>query len=155
MRYSDIAGIEPFKKCLSAIRNGEKGSLKLENLGLTDESLDALLNSFLPQLEKPEMVTEICLSGNRLTVLPEIICKLPEIDFIRADHNQLIGIPDDIGNLSKLEYLELGRNKLKTIPESTGTLKSLRELELHYNRLSSLPDSLSALSNLLTRQYLY
>ena len=50
-------------------------------------------------------------------------------------------LPESLGQLTNLETLELSGNGLSVLPESLGQLTNLEELNLSGNGLSVLPES--------------
>jgi len=57
-------------------------------------------------------------------------------------------VPESIGNLENLNELLLESAQLTTLPASVGKLTKLRGIQCDDNRLQSLPKSMSNLSNL-------
>jgi leucine-rich repeat protein SHOC2 len=95
-----------------------------------------------------ERESELLLTGNQLTNLPESIGSLSSLNLLYLSHNQLTSLPESIGNLSNLTWLKLGKNKLTSLPESIGSLSNLTNLYLENNQLTRLPESIGNLSNL-------
>jgi leucine-rich repeat protein SHOC2 len=95
-----------------------------------------------------ERASELLLTGNQLTSLPESIGSLYSLNLLYLSHNQLTSLPESIGNLSNLTWLKLGKNKLTSLPESIGSLSNLTNLYLEDNQLTSLPESVGNLYNL-------
>jgi Leucine-rich repeat (LRR) protein len=56
-------------------------------------------------------LTELCLTHNRLTALPEAIGQLTGLETLRLDNNQLTALPDSIVGLTNLTYLRLDNNR--------------------------------------------
>ncbi|MGE8712175.1 leucine-rich repeat domain-containing protein, partial [Leptospira interrogans] len=52
-------------------------------------------------------------------------------------YNQLTILPNEIGQLKNLQVLELNNNQLTTLSKEIGQLKNLKRLELDNNQLSS------------------
>jgi Leucine-rich repeat (LRR) protein len=51
--------------------------------------------------------------------------------------NNISIIPNEIGNLTNLEKIELYDNKIEFIPSEIGNLTNLQELHLSYNKIKS------------------
>lgn len=83
-----------------------------------------------------------------LSVIPDSIRLIKNLEVLKLDHNELEELPEAIGDLDKLEWLILNNNKIKTLSESVGRLKSLKELRLNDNKLKELPDSIGNLKSL-------
>jgi Leucine-rich repeat (LRR) protein len=99
-------------------------------------------------------MTELSLSRNQLTTLPESIGELVNLTYLNLYHNQLQVIPESIGKLVNLTYLDLSYNQLTALPEPIGNLINLTNLYLHDNQLTLLPESIGKLVN-LRHLYLY
>ncbi|MCO5552601.1 hypothetical protein L7F22_006115 [Adiantum nelumboides] len=121
---------------------------------------------------KMTWLTELNLSGNRLTTLPDSVRDLVPLVVLDVSLNQLIVLPEGIGQLTCLKTLILDNNKieelphtigqcaalvelrasfnqLKALPESTGKLMQLRSLDVHFNKLSSLPTTIASMASLV------
>jgi hypothetical protein len=70
---------------------------------------------------------------------------LKELDVSRTG---ITMIPEAIGGMSQLERLILSENKIQVLPESIGLLSNLKTLYLFHNQLTSLPQSLSDMKQL-------
>ena len=95
------------------------------------------------------LITDLDLSHNELTSLPEWIHQLSNLERLHLNHNQLTSLPRSIGQLSKLKKLNLDHNQLTSLPESIGQLSHLKFLTLRHNGLTSLPESVGQLSSLV------
>ncbi|MCD4723637.1 MAG: GTP-binding protein, partial [Bacteroidales bacterium] len=94
-------------------------------------------------------LTDLGLSGNQLSSLPESISMLTSLTDINLSYNQLSSLPESISMLTSLTYLMLSNNQLSSLPESISKLTSLTNLDLTQNQLSSLPESISKLTSLI------
>ena len=80
---------------------------------------------------------------HNITILPESVGNLSELQQLRLQNNNLSLIPSSIGNLSELNTLKVYLNpNLETIPDEIGQLTNLDTLKIHFNHLNSLPESL-------------
>jgi hypothetical protein len=94
--------------------------------------------------------TELDLSGQGLTELPEGIGRLTNLENLYLYDNELRSLPDSFGRLTKLYEVDLARNELRSLPDSFGRLTNLWTLHLDGNELRSLPDSFGRLTKLTT-----
>ncbi|XP_077585657.1 leucine-rich repeat-containing protein 18 [Stigmatopora nigra] len=101
---------------------------------------------------KPNGLRRLTLSNMGITIFPQCIFKLTNMDELDLSRNQIDKIPDNIGKLPSLRWLDLHSNNLESVPESIGKLAGLTYLNLSNNRLTSsgLPTSLASLTNLTT-----
>ena len=82
-------------------------------------------------------LTELNLHGNDLSVLPDSIQNLVNLDRLCLWDNRLTHLPEWIGNLTNLTSLDLSVNQLTCLPDSIKNLKNLDYLCLYWNELSS------------------
>lgn len=93
------------------------------NLHQVDEPIPAQLK------EKPpicETLTDLDLSQNKLSVLPDEICNLVSLVRLKLDRNRLAGLPLLFSQLFKLEKLTVSYNFLKALPPNMGAMKNLK-----------------------------
>ena len=94
--------------------------------------------------------TELYLSHNQLTSLPDAIAQLRNLTTLDLRFNELTWLPDAIGELHNLTTLSLGYNQLTSLPNAIGQLHDLTRVELSHNQLTSLPDAIGQLHDLTT-----
>jgi internalin A len=92
--------------------------------------------------------TELDLSGNQLTALPESLGQLTQLQSLDLSRNQLTALPESLGQLTQLQKLCLYDNQLATLPESLGQLTQLRRLGLSRNQLTAVPKWIGNFTNL-------
>mgnify|MGYP001187658034 CR=1 FL=1 len=95
-------------------------------------------------------LTELDLSGNKLTQLPPEIKELKNLTTLYLSFNQLTQLPPEITELKNLTTLILFENQLTQIPPEIAELKNLTRLVLSGNQLTQLPPEITELKNLTT-----
>jgi hypothetical protein len=94
-------------------------------------------------LHKAPHLTHICLTKNRITVLPECIFAIRTLVHLNLANNDMEELPVQIGELVHLQYLDLNRNRLAELPSTIGALKELESLMLWGNQnLRELPSTI-------------
>lgn len=94
-------------------------------------------------------LTELDISGLRISVFPEWLCSLKQLQRLRADHNRFDKLPESFCRLTNLKALYLNHNKISKLPLLIGNLKPLKILQLKNNQLLRLPNSFGKLKNLV------
>jgi internalin A len=84
----------------------------------------------------------------KLTMVPESLGQLTQLQSLDLSNNKLTALPDSLGQLRQLQSLSLNNNKLTALPDSLGELSQLGELWLYNNQLAALPESLGRLTKL-------
>ena len=92
------------------------------------------ISFLLTQSEIPKG-TQLDLSNNLLTWLPENFPTLTHLIHLDLSKNQLTELPEYFGQLKNLRHLDLYSNQLTRLPPSFSQLKSLKWLDLKNNRL--------------------
>ncbi len=83
-----------------------------------------------------------------LTVFPESITQLTNLQYLNLNANRIPKLPDSISQLTKLEVLNLEENPLGVLPESITKLRNLQKLNLRETGLFILPSSIEQLKNI-------
>ncbi|XP_036152931.1 leucine-rich repeat serine/threonine-protein kinase 2 isoform X1 [Myotis myotis] len=139
------------------------------------ESFSARMNSLAAMPFLPSSMTNIKLSQNRFTCVPEAILNLPHLRSLDMSSNEIKYLPSPVHwkslNLrellfshnqisildlsekahawSRIEKLHLSHNKLKEIPPEIGCLENLTSLDVSYNlELRSFPNEMGKLSKI-------
>ena len=68
-----------------------------------------------------------------MTVLPETLGQLTNLQKLNLDYNQLTELPNSIGQLNNLQILKLDDNKLIKLPDTLYQLTNLHTLNLQGN----------------------
>ncbi|CAH1421461.1 unnamed protein product [Lactuca virosa] len=130
--------LETFSRSLCGLR-------RLRKLELKASFVEAIKD--IDQLESLE---ELILLSTKTNHLPDSICKLKHLKFLKlVDLRLLERLPEDLGQLQCLEELSLLSIDIKHLPHSICNLKHLKSLELRYCLLlETLPDDLHQLESL-------
>jgi Leucine-rich repeat (LRR) protein len=83
--------------------------------------------------------------STKILIIFEILGNLKSLTELGLSSNQLTTVPDALDNLKNLTQLGLGSNQLTTVPDALGNLKSLTVLNLGSNQLTTVPDALGNL----------
>ncbi len=95
-----------------------------------------------------EKLTQLDISGNKLTSLPFGISKLKNLIQLDISGNKLTYLPSEISKLKNLKELGISENKLISLPPGISELKNLTQLDISRNQLTSLPPEIKELTNL-------
>jgi len=87
------------------------------------------------------IVTELNLSYQNLTSIPEYIFKMKNLEILKLDNNLISTVPSAIANLSHLKVLILSSNKIQELPRELAEMKSLQKLDVSWNDLKTLPSN--------------
>jgi Leucine-rich repeat (LRR) protein len=93
-------------------------------------------------------LTELFIDDDRLTVLPNSIGALTQLQCLGLSCNSLTHVPETIIGLEQLIELTVWSESLTVLPDSISKLKRLKELQLDCKHLTHLPNSLECLKNL-------
>ncbi|KAF4039180.1 Leucine rich repeat [Phytophthora infestans] len=131
------------------------GNMKnLRALNLSDNLLrDASFMGSDDLWSQLEVLTDLRLSGNKLTSLPSALVAIPNLEILDLSRNMVRSIRGEVVNLwkgrSRLVTLDLYANALLTLPEEIHVLfGTLRRLLLHQNQLARLPSTIRELIRL-------
>ncbi|KAI0226942.1 hypothetical protein LSAT2_022644 [Lamellibrachia satsuma] len=92
---------------------------------------------------------ELDLSLSNLSVVPvKELATIPRATNLDLSCNQLSIIPEDFCKLMHLVSIDLSKNQLKELPSNFGALRKLQRLDLFSNNLTSLPLSLCYMKQL-------
>ncbi len=93
--------------------------------------------------------TKLDLSWMELTVLPEEIGRLNNLQILVLSDNELERLPEELAELSNLDFLDLRSNMLETLPEWLAQMPNLRFFFINNNPIKEPPPEL--LGTALTR----
>ncbi|WP_230968440.1 COR domain-containing protein, partial [Nostoc sp. WHI] len=95
-------------------------------------------------------LTQLDLSGNQITQIPEAITNLTNLTRFHIGGNKITQIPEAIANLTNLTQLDLSGNQITQIPEAIANLTNLTQLDLSYNQITQIPEAIESLLKLET-----
>jgi Leucine-rich repeat (LRR) protein len=140
-----------------------------------DLELSAVEANLAVHVIRPELITTLNLSGNRLEKVPMIIDLFYNLQILDVSQNYLSGLPEGLNNLKNLatligsnnrlnvesfskdfgismsgslKVLSLGGNELTCIPTQVLEMSQLRSLYLGSNRITELTKDICRLENL-------
>lgn len=93
-------------------------------------------------------LVELDLTNNQLSVVPEEIVNLSNLDRIYLGNNNFTEIPDYIRDLTKLTVFSARDNQLTEIPECLVNLPIIRNIFLQGNQITVIPDYISQVGSL-------
>ncbi|WP_201555536.1 leucine-rich repeat domain-containing protein [Psychrobacter sp. 72-O-c] len=93
-------------------------------------------------------LTELFIDNDHLTVLPDSIGALTQLQSLGLRCNSLTHLPETLTGLEQLTNLTVWSESLTVLPNAISKLKSLKELYLDCKHLTQLPNSLECLKNL-------
>lgn len=146
---SDLAklsgGLDLSNKSI-AKTDGLQYCINITDLNLTGNKLTTLPSSITGMTN----LQSIVLDGNKFTSMPDALFTMPKITSVSMAGNQIAKIPDKINTLTALVTLNLSNNKLDTISANIGKCTGLKNLDLSGNsfRLKSIPRDICLLPNL-------
>jgi len=98
---------------------------------------------------KVQGLTNLDLSRNKLSVIPDSISLIRDLTVLTATHNVIASVSDKISRLTCLKTLRLSHNKeLFCLPESLVTCTSLTEISLAYCGFRSSPVEICGCGNI-------
>lgn len=101
------------------------------------------LRTLLNEIKEELIFSEIDLTHQELTLIPEELNLIQGVETIKLAFNNIREIPPHFGaHWTKLKELHLNDNKIQEIPEDFGmTWKEIHKLFLFSNKISSLPSN--------------
>ncbi|CAB3237093.1 unnamed protein product [Arctia plantaginis] len=99
-------------------------------------------------LQLSDTLRSLDLSKNRLTSLPNDICKFKLLKQLKLDANKIESLPNSMSDMRKLEMLNVSNNLITCLPETFAKLNNLKQVYLNHNRLKLFPEQLLGLHNL-------
>ncbi|GAX80447.1 hypothetical protein CEUSTIGMA_g7886.t1 [Chlamydomonas eustigma] len=134
--------IDVVEERLMEARRSYKLSLGYAGITMLPAGFVEMVKKFNPN------ITELELSSNNLSELPDDIEDLRYLRTLRLKYNQFKRIPAVVTRLPQMLVLEVSGNQISAVGESIGNMSLLRELDLSGNMISRVSDALCTLSKL-------
>lgn len=129
----------------STIPSTIKNLKKLEDLDIDIKSYGLQSKMVIPD-EIGELSSLKTLKIYAVSLVPDAICSLSNLEFLNLRSCGNTELPNDLGNLLKLKKLQIeGFVNVRTIPASIGNLKNLEELIINHFRNAYTKSQLSGL----------
>ncbi|XP_043786589.1 leucine-rich repeat-containing protein 40-like [Apis laboriosa] len=117
-------------------------------LSLTGQNLTEIPQEVLENACKADVGT-VDLSRNNFSTLPDELHIITKVTDLKLTSNQLTHIPEWICEKYKyLQILDLSKNYLESLPSNIGLLKYLQELNISFNRYKEIPESIYDVNSL-------
>ncbi|XP_062873128.1 volume-regulated anion channel subunit LRRC8D [Trichomycterus rosablanca] len=91
----------------------------------------------------------LCLSYNKMEVLPASLFYLPKLRYLELSHNSISSIPVEVGLLQNLQHFAITGNKLEVLPKQLFRCTKLKVLCLGNNCITVMPESVGQLTQLV------
>ena len=88
---------------------------------------------------KPEKNGKPKLFTNNISILPDFIYSMKNIEYLDLSDNKIKEIGNDIRFLKKMKTLNLKNNNIEVLPKSITNLKSLEFFDITGNPIKKLP----------------
>ncbi|TGM52779.1 leucine-rich repeat domain-containing protein [Leptospira adleri] len=116
-------------------------------LGTCKKNTEEILNEANANADS---IAVLDLGMQKLTSIPEGVCKFPNLKRLDLRLNSLASLPDSLGDCKSVEQLNVFGNDLKTFPSALSKLKNLKVLLAGNNDLTNLPSELLFLPEIKT-----
>ncbi|GAB4818031.1 hypothetical protein N2152v2_005077 [Parachlorella kessleri] len=144
---NQLAALPPALAQLSALQRLRLSHNAL-GVGVGDGGSEAEQQGVWGPLMALTQLVVLNLDHNRLTVVPEGISRLVNLEKLALGDNQIGSLPVDMGRLTSMRALSLSQNQLTALPAELGQCSRLEELDLFRNQIQELPLSLGLLLHL-------
>ncbi|CAG8562928.1 1269_t:CDS:10 [Gigaspora margarita] len=126
------------------LKDLEHGSLEMIR-ELTNLQVENNLLEILPK--KLPKLSIMNVANNLFKEFPQVICNIVTLSELDLSYNEITSIPEEIGKLVHLKKLFLIGNLIDKLPESFQNLTSLQELDIRRNKITNL-NTISLIPNL-------
>ncbi|XP_005385317.1 PREDICTED: leucine-rich repeat-containing protein 40 isoform X3 [Chinchilla lanigera] len=102
-------------------------------------------------VELKEMVSDVNLSFNKLSLVSLELCMLQKLTFVDLRNNFLHSLPEEMKSLIRLQTINLSFNRFKVLPEVLYDIPALETILISNNQVGSLsPQKIKVMENLMT-----
>jgi internalin A len=113
-------------------------------IDLTNKSISIIPNSVFAMKELETLI----LDDNSIELIPDDICELTKLKELSINNNKITKISKNIAKLTKLETLSIAGNSLDELPIQIFNILNLKNLFCYDNKLSQLNKEIKKLTNL-------
>lgn len=103
-----------------------------------------------PDVEQADIVSELLLQHNRITILPRCICDFQNLTTLNISNNGMTYLSPELCRLTKLKTLVARNNYFENVslPKELALMQSLEVVNLSGNQLTEFPKQLTQLPRL-------
>nr|KAF6379222.1 leucine rich repeat containing 40 [Myotis myotis] len=102
-------------------------------------------------IELKEMVSDVNLGFNKLSLISLELCMLQKLSFLDLRNNFLNSLPEEMESLIRLQTINLSFNRFKILPEVLYRISTLETILISNNQVGSVnPEKLKIMENLVT-----
>ncbi|XP_051051728.1 leucine-rich repeat-containing protein 40 isoform X2 [Phodopus roborovskii] len=102
-------------------------------------------------IELKEMVSDVNLGFNKLSLVSQELCLLQKLTFLDLRNNFLSSLPEEMSSLTRLQTINLSFNRFKVLPAVLYRIPSLEAVLISNNQVGSVdPQKMKLMENLGT-----
>jgi Leucine-rich repeat (LRR) protein len=91
---------------------------------------------------------EFSFSENKITVLPDAVFQMPNLQYLTGFKNLLGNFPKNVDDCQSLQEIDLSWNRIGGLPKEIGNLPHLRILKLNNNLIKAIPFEAGTMASL-------
>jgi Leucine-rich repeat (LRR) protein len=96
-------------------RGGGVGGASLSVINLGHNAIDSISGEALASLSLQTNISELLLSNNKLSELPDVVFRLQKLKLLDVSNNNLADVPYSLGYIDALQIINLEGNPIRTI----------------------------------------
>ncbi|XP_075413405.1 leucine-rich repeat-containing protein 40 [Tenrec ecaudatus] len=102
-------------------------------------------------MEMKEMISDVNLSFNKLSLISLELCMLQKLTFLDLRNNVLNSLPEEMESLVRLQVINLSFNRFKILPEVLYRIPALETILISNNQVGAVdPQKMKLMKNLAT-----